>query len=602
MSKYIPTGNERVSLPTISENDGSIEAIGFLYMAQKGMIEVRGDENEPLMRPFVCRKNGNGAFDELSFDEVSFDRRSFWIPVMNASSDGVSLCATYLAPVGERGFGIRLVLKSSSDREFRFGLKGRWSKSVHCVNEEKLLDGIMNCSESHWNESIVFDFCCGFPLFSFAPMADRDIESCFEKSSDGISYELFADCALKAGQEEVLTVYWGIGFEEVAAATSAKEMLRRTWEREYGETVARLDSLISKMPSDRLTRIYNTNLFFCLFFSTGITLDTEELVCATSRSPRYYVSAAYWDRDTLLWTFPAVLDVDLKLAREILLYIFGRQRRNLGIHSRYIDGTVLEPGFELDELMAPVIALASYVERSGDRAILEKERFKEGIDEILEKLFSKKHKSAYLFESFLQPSDDMQKNPYLTYDNMLVWLALNKIAGLYPEKYSCLRDAAEKVKAAIYSDCVAVDREGRPFFAWSVDLEGEHEVYDEPPGSLQLLPYYGFCEPDDEIWLNTVKKIRSPEYEYSFYDQPIAEIGCAHAPYPWLLSLCNSLLSGHDEQAWRELEIMELDNGIACEGVDPVDGSSRTGEAFATCAGFLCHSMKVASERSSCND
>ena len=26
--------------------------------------------------------------------------------------------------------------------------------------------------------------------------------------------------------------------------------------------------------------------------------------------------------------------------------------RNIGVHSRFIDGTVLEPGFELDELMA----------------------------------------------------------------------------------------------------------------------------------------------------------------------------------------------------------------------------------------------------------
>ena len=90
--------------------------------------------------------------------------------------------------------------------------------------------------------------------------------------------------------------------------------------------------------------------------------------------------------------------------------------------------------------------------------------------------------------------------------------------------------------------------------------------------------------------------IRSPAYEYSFADSPIAEIGCAHAPYPWILSLCNSLLCGHAEQAFRELEILEMDNGIACESVDPVRGTCTTGAAFATCAGFLCHSMKTAHE------
>ena len=69
------------------------------------------------------------------------------------------------------------------------------------------------------------------------------------------------------------------------------------------------------------------------------------------------MSAAYWDRDSLLWSFPTVVDSDPALARRMLDYVFGRQRRNLGVHSRYIDGTVLEPGFELDELMAPVLAL-----------------------------------------------------------------------------------------------------------------------------------------------------------------------------------------------------------------------------------------------------
>ena len=41
---------------------------------------------------------------------------------------------------------------------------------------------------------------------------------------------------------------------------------------------------------------------------------------------------------------------------------------------------------------------------------------------------------------------------------------------------------------------------------------------------------------------------------------------------------------------------MDMDNGIACESVHPVTGTCMTGAAFATCAGFLCHSMKIALE------
>ena len=46
----------------------------------------------------------------------------------------------------------------------------------------------------------------------------------------------------------------------------------------------------------------------------------------------------------------------------MLGYVFGRQRRNIGVHSRFIDGAVLEPGFELDELVAPVLALERYAD------------------------------------------------------------------------------------------------------------------------------------------------------------------------------------------------------------------------------------------------
>ena len=214
----------------------------------------------------------------------------------------------------------------------------------------------------------------------------------------------------------------------------------------------------------------------------------------------------------------------------------------------------------------------------------------------MEKLSARRHPDTALYETFLQPTDDERVYPYLTYDNALVWRALRALARLCPEK-AALAGEAEAVRRAVREHCVKTNAAGEPYFAWSVDLEGNSDVYDEPPGSLQLLPYYGFCESTDEIWQNTVSKIRSPAYEYSFADSPIAEIGCAHAPYPWILSLCNSLLCGYEAQAFRELEILEMDNGIACEGVDPVKGPCTTGAAVASCTCYLCHSMKTAQQR-----
>ena len=129
------------------------------------------------------------------------------------------------------------------------------------------------------------------------------------------------------------------------------------------------------------------------------------------------------------------------------------------------------------------------------------------------------------------------------------------------------------------------------FFAWSVDLNGHYDIYDEPPGSLQLLPFYGFCGEDDPIWKNTVAMIRDKSYPLSFAGHAIAEIGCKHAPHPWILSICNSLLSGHRESALRHLQRTDMDHGVACESVNEDTGECETGEAFATCAGFLSYAL-----------
>ena len=594
MERYLPTGNEMISLPKINEKTAGIEDFTYLSMHHKGMIEVRGSDTTPLMQPFVLINGQN-----VSLSELRWDREHYWIPALRAKAGNHSFSMTVLTPISERGFAVKLSLTAAEPGELTWGLRGRWDSSWHCVNEDKKLDGAVCCYESSWNDSVIFDFRCGTPMFAFAPMCDKETRADYAVENGSVTYQLSRAESIADGQTLEMVFYWGLGYEEVAAATSAKEMLRRGWDWEYRRTAVWLSNRARQMPTPKLTEVYNTNLFFCIFYSTGVTLDTEELVCATSRGTRYYVSAAYWDRDVLLWAFPAILDADQELAETILHYIFGRQRRNLGVHSRYIDGTVLEPGFELDELMAPIIALERYVEQTGDQEILEDAHVQKGIRQILKTLESMRHPEIPLYETFLQPTDDEIVHPYLTYNNVLVWRSLNALAKLYPRKYASLASAAEEVKAAVYTHCVFHDANGKPYFGWSVDLKGQHNVYDEPPGSLQLLPYYGFCEAGSEIWRNTVEIIRSPAYAYSFADYPIAEIGCAHAPYPWILSLCNSLLCGHADQAFRELEMLEMDNGIACESVDPVTGVCTTGAAFATCAGFLCHSMKSAVEEGS---
>ncbi len=586
MSAYLPTANEMIALPTIREATGAVESLSFLSMGLKGQVELCGDKL-PVVLPFIEGVSAPNA--------TAWERLHDWVPALTQKSDAYERRVIYLAPVGERGFLIRMELDAKAPLRFVWGAEGEICRVNHCVNETKPLDGLLHCYESGWNHGFVIDYRMGAPLFAFAPMCDQPCETECAMTESGVRYRIVRQEEMAAGESRALTLFFGLGFEEVAAATSAKEMLRRGYACEYEKTARYLDARARRMQSDKRTHLYNRNLFFCMFYAAGMTMDTEELVCITSRSPRYYVSAAYWDRDTLLWAFPAILDADHALARRILTYVFTRQRRNFGVHSRYIDGTVLEPGFELDELVSPILALAAYVKESGDHAFFCERFVQDGVAEILTKLEDARCPALDLYETFLQPTDDERTHPYLTYDNVLVWRAFCDLLALDPVKYASCRAAADGVRRAIQARCVFTDAAGA-YYAWSVNENGDHDVYDEPPGSLQLLPYYGYCGMDDAIWQNTVKKIRSSDYAFGFADCPVAEIGCRHAPHPWVLSLCNSLLCGYGAKAWRELDFITMDNGVACESVDEFDGACQTGAAFATCAGFVCHSMLVASE------
>lgn len=587
--KYQVTGNEYLSLPTLREQDGAVEGLTFLHMGAKGMLELKGDKNTPLICPFVTLDGR-----ESKFEKFSWSREHYWIPSFSAQAGTLRITGTLLCPLNERAFFYRLRLKNDGQSLIRCGagLKGFWAQTLHEVNESKPVGGQTFLLKSNWNHHFVMEMRAGLPLFAWAPIFEDAVMEHSEQAADGsIRFTLEREWNLAPNEEAAVDYIFGLGYEEVAASTSAKELLRRGFDKMLSETRAWLNNRERQLENEKLKEILNTNMFFSFFFASGRTIDTEEFVLMTSRSPRYYVSCAYWDRDSLLWSFPAILMADREYAREILKYVFTKQIRNVGVHSRFIDGTVLEPGFELDELCAPLIALEKYLQTTGDGTFLREPYIQDGIRHILRILDTKKHPELELYETFLQPTDDTHVYPYLTYDNVLVWRVLTDLSKRLsrPE----LLTQAGRVREAILQHFIR-ERDGKRFFCWSADLNGKYDVYDEPPGSLLLLSFYGFCKADDPVYLNTSAMIRDPGYRYSFAGKPIAEIGCAHAPHPWVLSVANSLLCGHKKTAKAHLLRTQMDNGIACESIHEETGECTTGEAFATCAGFLAFALDKA--------
>ncbi|KKC28859.1 hypothetical protein CDSM653_02245 [Caldanaerobacter subterraneus subsp. pacificus DSM 12653] len=148
------------------------------------------------------------------------------------------------------------------------------------------------------------------------------------------------------------------------------------------------------------------------------------------------------------------------------------------------------------------------------------------------------------------------------------------------------------IEKGIY-EYLVVEVEGKKIFAWSSDGEGNYRLYNDPPGNLGLMYYYGFVDCKDEIFKNTIDYYYSPKYKYYFKDAKIKELACDHHPNtPSGLGLCGSLLNPlKREEALKWLKMANMDYGLLAESVDKDTGEAKTGVGFATGAGYLAMAL-----------
>ncbi|MGB4338672.1 MAG: glycoside hydrolase family 125 protein [Bacillota bacterium] len=610
----IVTGNEWVCLPDIAPDDAGIASVNVLHMASRSLIELLGASREaPLLRPTIAG---------ISLSDLRWDYLADWIPQARGSvslgcGSRCDVTLTICAPVGERGFMILMEL--AADRanggvvDFRPGIEAAFGSVCSTVFSRRALPAGKHVEYSDWTRSIVMEARgSGGGIVALALGASDDIH--WRLDGEACRFSAWCSAALAPGETRSVAFWAAVNLEHDGAAVTNVH-LRRIGARAALEATLRwLEARAYKSgsiegepdapesASARTVARANRNLHFCRFFAHGRALDTEELVMITSRSPRYYVSAAFWPRDTLLWALPAMLQSDPDFARRVLEATFARHMNNMGVHAHYMDGVLLYPGFELDQLCAYVIALAGYIRHTSDGTILGRDKVEAGLARFEAELERRRHPEAHLYSTFLDPSDDPVKYPYLTYDNVLVWRALADLAHVRAEqgkkesaqRLSALADA---VRHTIMENCV-VDGPTGPMFAWSVDLAGRYELYDDPPGSLVLLPFYGFISTDHPVYRNTLKFIRSSHNPYSWHGHPFSGVGCAHSPRPWPMHACNAVMAG--VAAPEDVKLIArapLDGGLACETVWETTGAAATGLAFATAAGYLSLALvRVAQE------
>ncbi|MHB1023557.1 MAG: glycoside hydrolase family 125 protein [Acidobacteriaceae bacterium] len=483
------------------------------------------------------------------------------------------------------------------------GLKASWGSLSRVTYLPVELHGDRTMATAPWvDPATVFSFVTSDTRFAWSILyPGSQMKSSRPPLSNSPELEAEHTATLAPGETTEADFVLGVGIEEFSASHSAKvlgEILNRYGsEAVIAQAAAWCKAHTRTTGQPDLDLLMNRNFLFTALYAWGETIDTEQFVGVTSRSPRYYVSAAYWDRDAMLWSFPGLLDIDSSLARKALQYALTIQLRNTGTHSRFIDGVVLEDGFQLDEGVAPLIALAEYVKKTGDVSFLEEHR--EAVLMIRDRLLSRYDAATGLYSSLQDSQDEYQKMPFLTYDNVLTWRAFLDLKFLFEQ----LRDAADaqamamraaELKTAIMTHSVSSDAPGvhGPIFVLATD--GTHAVFaDVPPGSLMKLPALGFVPDNDPVFVRTYKWLHSSAYEYSYSDRPYGLPGSYRLPFTTSWSVADHLLLPQGrEEALKILRASKWDGGIITEGVNPDSAvMDHAGRAFATAAGYVAHAI-----------
>ncbi len=596
----IPTGNEWIALPTIRASDGALDNFNVLSMRNRGLLEVTGERGTAALEPYFVADG-----KPLPFANPSWELIEYWIPTAHLTSDNLDMTLTYCAPPETRAAFLHLTLTNHRTQAVaaKLGLRASFGALDRVTYLPVELRGERTISEAPWvSPGAVFSFITHDTDFAWSIVHPGSTGK-FVVPPQSVSPRLEAEreVTLAPGETAAADFVLGAGIEEFSAPHNAKA-LRERIDREGADTVIRESAAWYRARTRTtgqadLDLLMNRNYLFTALYAWGRTIDTEQVVGVTSRSPRYYVSAAYWDRDAMLWSFPGLLDVDKNLAREALEYALGLQLRNTGTHSRFIDGVVLEDGFQLDEAVAPLLATATYVRRSGDDAFLVAHR--SALVMLRDRVFARLDPALGLYSTLQDSQDEYQKQAFLTYDNVLAWRAFLDLSEMFERMKDAagareLKQRADALRAAILKQSVSDKAPGANGTIFVCGTDGKNPLFtDVPPGSLMRLLELGFISENDPLFVRTYEWLHSPNYKYSYSDEPFGLPGSYRLPITTSWSVADHLaLARGRELALKILRTSAWDGGIVSEGMSPHTALlDQPGRAFATAAGYVAHAI-----------
>lgn len=612
------TGNHYVAAPRISSTDASVHSLNVLHRGLGGLVSWSAGQAGTLREPLLRVRLAVDGVD-LPLEALRWERIDRWIPRWRAQlSSDLAVTGTICFPGGPdpviRGgvWTIEAENRGRQERAVEIMIDCVWrysllelasARPLHTTN--RLVRGLLHEGvaletgpESH-GVAIAFTAGSGGALrWTRDDEAWSDPDPGAELQAETgalLRFQLTRSLAVRAGRSASAAFYVGAASERDGALATAEYHARIGADELV--RLARLDlSRLARRTRDpAFAGLLNRNLLFACYAGLARAIDDDRIYFVRSRDPLHGGCAVFNEREALLWLLPALTAADAFMAREALLRAFEQYSHRAGERWHYLDGGVLAPGFCLDQFVAYAVALDRYAREARDTSILDEPLVQDVLRELDEILFHRLDGEHFLCATELLPSGEKADYPFVVYDNALVWAYAESLPRIWRRRQGepppRFEKSGEEIAAALWQRCT-VEMDGMRVLGCASDLRGGIAIYDDPAGSLRLLPHLGFCEADDPIWSNTMDLLHSKVYPLWLGGRAVPGLaGRSRADRGSMAALCADLLTTRRDAALQTLRRLRLEGGVACETYDPDTGRTLDGPFDAPLAAHLAWAL-----------
>ena len=203
--------------------------------------------------------------------------------------------------------------------------------------------------------------------------------------------------------------------------------------------------------------------------------------------------------------------------------------------------------------------------------------------------------------SGFRPSDDACEYGYLVPSNMFAVVILGYIKSIFSEiieNTELAREADElqrTIQQGLDEFAKAKNEAGQEIWAYDVDGLGHQAIMDDSNvPNLIAAPYLGYCDSEDELYLNTRKTMLSKENPYYYEGKFARGIGSSHTPenYVWPIALAMEGMTTKNklekERILNHLVATDAGTHLMHEGFDVDNPDHYTREWFSWANMMFC--------------